>query len=381
MVEVAGKVVSIIGRLAAAPTAIVTGEITTRGGSVQRGLSRRTGIVVVARGSVRQLTGGRLQAKLARADQLGATCTGELGLLRALGLLPPPEPTASAVSLEALADKAGIGTEIVRLLGLFDLIDPHQGQCSFRDLVTAREVARLLGDGLDLPTILVTAMDVARPAAAARDHPLTRLKLVGDGAGRVARQLDGRAGELDGQMRLPLPVAGNPSVDELFEAAEEAEQVSDLGAAEALYRRCIALDRRDPIAPFNLANVLCAQGRSAPAKLFLRMAASIDPAFAEAWYNLALLLDEEGDKDGARNSFERAIGADPTYADPLYNLAHLAFEAGDFARAGDLWQRYLALDPDSEWSRRARHGLALCRQQARFGKDAPELRRRLSRDA
>jgi hypothetical protein len=27
-----------------------------------------------------------------------------------------------------------------------------------------------------------------------------------------------------------------------------------------------------------------------------------------------------------------------------------------------MWQRYLALDPDSEWSRRARSGLRLCRQ-------------------
>jgi tetratricopeptide (TPR) repeat protein len=378
MIDVAGKVVGILGRLTAAPTAIVTGEITARGGSVQRGLSRRTGIVVVTRSSVRQLAGGRLQSKLARADQLGAVCTSEAGLLRALGLLPPAEAVPGAVALDALADKAGIGAEIVRLLVLFDLIDPHQGQCSFRDLVTAREVARLLGDGLDLPTILVTAMDVARQAAAAPDHPLTRLKLVGDGAGRLARWLDGRPGELDGQMRLPLPVAGNPSVDELFEAAEEAEQTGDLRAAEPLYRRCVALDRSDPIAPFNLANVLCAQGRGGPAKLFLRMAVSVDPAFAEAWYNLALLLDEEGDKGGARNSFERAIEADPSYADPLYNLAHLAFEAGEFTRAGDLWQRYLALDPDSEWSRRARHGLALCRRQARFAKDTPGPRRRLS---
>lgn len=366
MIPLAGKAVSIIGRLAA-PTEAVTREVATRGGTVQRGLSRRTGVVVVARSSVRQLAGGLLQAKIARADRLGAICMSEIGFLRALDLLPPPAPVAGAVALDALADKAGISRETVRLLALFDLIDPQDGQCSFRDLVSAREVARLQGEGLDLAAIVTTAAQVARQGPPGQAHPLTRLKLVGDGRGQVARWLGGTLGELDGQMRLPLPATDNPSVDELFETAEEAEQAGDLQSAEALYRRCIALDRSDPIAPFNLANVLCAQGRSGQAKLHLQLALSIDPALAEAWNNLALVQDSEGDKAAARENFRRAIEADAEYADPLYNLARLEFEACAYTRAGDLWQRYLALDPNSEWSRKARHGLALCRRQAQSG--------------
>lgn len=367
MTLLAGKVVSIIGRLAAAPAPVVTGAIVARGAMVQRGLSRRTGVVVIARSSAAQLIGGRLQAKIARADRLGALCLSEIGFLRALDLLPPPEPVAGTVALDALADKAGISAETVRLLALFDLIDPQDGQCSFRDLVTAREVARLQGEGLGLPAILASAAQVARQGPPGQAHPLTRLKLVGDGRGQVARWLDGALGELDGQMRLPLPATGNPSVDELFETAEEAEQAGDLPGAETLYRRCIALDRSDPIAPFNLANVLCAQGRSGQAKLYLQMALSIDPALAEAWNNLALVQDGEGHTAAARENFTRAIEADPDYADPLYNLARLEFEAGTYARAGDLWRRYLALDPSSEWSRKARHGLALCQRQAQSG--------------
>jgi tetratricopeptide (TPR) repeat protein len=340
----------------------VAREVAARGGTVQRGLSRQTSVVVVARRSARQLAGGRLQAKIAQADRQGAVCVSETTFLRALGLLPDAAPVPGAVALDALAEKVGLDPEAVRLLVLFDLIEPCEGQCSFRDLVSAREVARLLREGLDLPAILATAGQAARRSP--QDHPLTRLKLVGDGSGQLARRIDGVLGELDGQMRLPLPRADNPSVDELFENAEEAEQAGDLATAEALYRRCIALDRDDPIALFNLANVLCAQDRGAAAKLYLQLAASLDPGLAEAWYNLALLLDAEGDKGGARQSFERAIAADSDYADPLYNLAHLEFEAGAFARARELWQRYLTLDPDSEWSRKARHGLALCQRQA-----------------
>ena len=132
-------------------------------------------------------------------------------------------------------------------------------------------------------------------------------------------------------MRLPLPRTDNPSADELFENAEEAEQEGDLAAAEALYRRCVALDRSDPIALFNLANVLCAQGRGAPPSSTCSSPPRSTGGLAEAWYNLALLLDADGDKAAARQSFERAIEADPYYADPLYNLAHLEFEAGAFA--------------------------------------------------
>jgi tetratricopeptide (TPR) repeat protein len=363
MIEPGGKV-TVIGHLGAAPPALVAQEVAARGGTIQRGLSRRTAGVVIAGTSVRQLASGRLQRKIAQADRQGAPCVGETAFLRALGLLPQAEPVAGAIALEALAAKVGLEPEVVRLLVLFDLIEPCDGQCSFRDLVSAREVARLLGEGLALAEILATAGRLARPGPAGRDHPLTRLKLVGDGSGQLARWIDGALGELDGQMRLPLPAADNPSVDELFETAEEAEQAGDLPAAEALYRRCIALDRSDPIAPFNLANVLCGLGRHGQAKLYLELAAAIDPGLAEAWYNLALVLEQEGDRGGARDSFERAIAADPDYADPLYNLAHLEFEAGALGRARELWQRYLALDPDSEWSRKARHGLALCERQA-----------------
>jgi tetratricopeptide (TPR) repeat protein len=365
MLALAGTI-SIIGRLSALPASVVAREVAARGGTLQRGLSRQTSVVVVARGSVRQLAGGRLQAKIARADQQGALCVSEGAFLRALDLLPAAVPAPGALPLDALAEKVGLAPEVVRLLVLFDLIEPREGQCSFRDLVSAREVARLLHEGTGLPAILATAEQATRREPGTQDHPLTRLKLVGDGAGQLARRIDGALVELDGQLRLPLPRADNPSVDELFENAEEAEQAGDLVTAEALYRRCVAIDKNDAIALFNLANVLCAQHRGAAAKLYLQLAASLDPGLAEAWYNLALLLDAEGHKDAARRSFERAIEADPDYADPLYNLAHLEFEAGAFGKARDLWRRYLTLDPDSEWARKARHGLALCQRQGQW---------------
>ena len=362
MVDLGGQTVTIIGRLASLPNRTAAAQIRRRGGTVRRALSPLTTLAVVGREAAAQLADGRLQAKLARADEIGARCIGETALLRALGLLAEPAPVGGALQLDELPGKVGLDPNAIRLLLLFDVLQPCQGMLGFRDLVAAREVARLLRDGLGIAEIIRGAAAVGAARGASGDHPLARLKLVCDERGHLARRIDDRFAELDGQMRLPLPDPGNPSADELFEAAEDAEQAGDLAAAEELYRRCTRLDRGDPIAPFNLANVLREQGRLGEAKSFLQLATAVDPTFADAWYNLALLVDAEGEKALARAYLERASAADPDYADPLYNLAQLHFEAGELAEASRLWRRYLILDPDSEWSRRARHGLALCRR-------------------
>ena len=361
MVELAGRIVGIVGRLDAVPSRLVAAEVARRGGVVRRGLSRRTSLVVIGHGAVRQLADGRLQDKLERAEAARAACLGENAFLRDLGLLPPLPTQAGAIALEDLPAQAGLAGEVVRLLVLFDVLQPVEGRCSFRDLVAAREVARLLREGLRLTEILEGSGRLAHRDGA--DQPLTRLKLVCDG-GRLARRIGDRIVELDGQLRLSLADPASPTADELFEAAEEAEQAGDLAAAESFYLRCIDADRSDPIALFNLANVLRERGSRGEARLVLQQALELDPGFADAWYNLAGLLHGGGQRQAACRCLERAIATDPDYADPLYNLAQLRFEAGDLGEAAELWRRYLRLDPDSEWSRRARHGLALCQRQA-----------------
>jgi Tfp pilus assembly protein PilF len=360
MVELAGRMVGIVGRLAALPSRLVTAEVARRGGVVRRGLSRRTDLLVIGHGALRQAADGRLQDKLERAKAAGAPCLSENAFLRELGLLPALAPQAGAMPLEDLPAQAGLAGDRVELLVLFDVIQPVGGRCSFRDLVAAREVARLLREGLRLAEIMEGSGRLAHRGGA--DQPLTRLKLVCDG-GRLARRMDDRIVELDGQLRLSLADPVSPTADELFEAAEDAEQAGDLEAAATFYQRCVDVDRTDPIALFNLANVLRELGTRGEARLVLQQALELDPAFADAWYNLAGLLHAGGQKHAAGRCLERAIAADPDYADPLYNLAQLRFEAGDLDGAAELWRRYLRLDPDSEWSRRARHGLALCRRQ------------------
>lgn len=354
-----GKTVVILGGLDAMPRRVAVDELARRGAVTRRGLTRATDVLVIGHQARVRLAGGRLQETLDKADRLGVAVISERTLLRGLGLLRPASEPA-AVSLVELERRSGLAPEIVRLLTLFDLIDTDGERCSFRALVTAREVGRLLDEGLGLISILESVGRIGTAGDDAGDHPLARNKLICDADGKVAVRYAGGFAELDGQMRLPLPPADNPTADSLFEAAEEAEEVKDFATAEHFYRRCTQIDPDDPIGPFNLANVLREQDRISDAKCYLHQALAIDPNFAEAWYNLAGVVDGEGRRDLARTYLLRAVAADPWYGDPMYNLAYWHFVAGRFDEARDWWRRYLDLDPDSDWAKKARKGLLLC---------------------
>ncbi len=369
MIDFSNRAVTIVGRLTAASASDAEAALAKRNGFFRRGQPRRAGILVISPLAFRQLDSGGLRRKLKNADEGGAVCLSEMMFLEALGLIETRPGTEGVVSLEDLPGKTRLDLETLRLLILFDVIQVHGDQCSFRDLVAAREVARLLGEGVSLGQIIEGVKRAAiRPRSnpvgpSGVDQPLARLKLVSDEYGQIVNQVGSIVADLDGQMRLPLPDADNPTMDELFEAAEEAEWLGESSVAMTLYQRCLRLDRQDPIAPFNLANVLRERGDIEGAVFHLRLALGLDPHFPDAWYNLALLMDGRGEKAAAKEGFERAIEADTNYADPVYNLAQLHFDDGDYDRAGHLWARYLVLDPDSEWSRRARYGLALCHRQ------------------
>ena len=268
MIDFAGQTVTILGRLAALPNRVAAVAIGHRGGVARRALAQQTTLVAIGRQAAPQLADGRLQAKLGRADQIGAPCSARTPCCAPSTCCRRRRRSRPRSGSTTLATRPGSNSDLVRLLVLFDVIQPDEdGALGFRDLIAAREVGRLLADGLGLAAIVQGTADASGGRLATDDHPLARLKLVCDDSGRLARRIEGRLAELDGQLRLPLANPGNPSVDEVFEAAEDAEQAGDLAAAEALYRLCVGLDRSDPIAPFNLANVLREQGRTSEARV------------------------------------------------------------------------------------------------------------------
>ena len=153
------------------------------------------------------------------------------------------------------------------------------------------------------------------------------------------------------------------SPDVLFERAQLAEDAGDIAEAERLYRVLMNCDPNDAAPPFNLGNMLRANGRKVEAEAALRSATRADPTFAEAWYNLSDLLDAQGRSEAAIDCLRRALQAAPDYADAMFNLALLLQRASQHKQAAECWRQYLANDAQSEWAARARRSLKFCEMQ------------------
>jgi tetratricopeptide (TPR) repeat protein len=367
--DLAGRRVFFAGRLSSMPRRIAVRYLAVRHARVRHAVGRAD-VLVVGHEACILIEDGRLQRHLQRARKFDVACISENGFLRSLDLLPRAYSGVGTLNLDAVGGLSGLHPDRIRLLALFDVIEPVNGLCTFADLLAARAVARLSNAGVSLSAV-VEAMVRLRRANRGR---LPVSSLVGDG-GAVARTIDGCIGELDGQLRLPLPETGNVAAADLCVEAERAEQEGDWDRAERLYRRGLALDRSNSEAAFNLALALWQLGRRREAKLYLALAVGINPAFAPGWYARALLLEEEGRLAEAAVHLRRAIDADPAHGDAHYTLARICLTMDEYAEAAAMWERYLFLHPDSERARRARHGLLLCRMHlqaaAREGEQVP----------
>ena len=343
---IAQRTVAVVGRLASMSWQDAAAKVAAAGGTLRRGLSRRTDVVVVGRRAHELVANRRLDRRLAQVARSRTQVVSEGALLRAIGMAPALSHIDRPFTLANIAAQTQMALDTVETLALFDVIESDEaGRCAFRDLVAARAVARRLNEGASLAEILAGALHAAGPG------------LHGDAAHIVATIERG-------QLHLPL-ADSNPDADDLFESAYAAEEDGDLTRAKALYQRCLHADRRDPTAPFNLANVLVALGQPPRARLHYELALSVDPKFVEARYNLAHQLEAAGDVAGAKTQLLAALKTDARYADAWFNLATLHTRDGDMAAAIRAWEKYLVLDPSGDWAEKARQSLTLCRRMAR----------------
>lgn len=349
------------GRLHGLTRQRLEGAVTRAGGRLLRRASPRATLVGLGHGSARVvLAGGPLPA-LPAALPPCAQVVSEMALRRRLGLAGALPPENRDLSEPDLARAARLDPAVVRSLALYDVIEPMEACYGYRDLVAAREVARLLDGGLGLAAIVEAAVILRRTGRGLFDTRLAETPW-----GEIVQEVAGRLGRLDGQYALPLGRAG-VGADEAFALAEEAELAGDLATAERWYRVAAALDRTDPVIPFNLGNVLDSSGRRNEARLAYGQALGRDPAFAEAWLNLAALHEGGGRVREAVEAYEAALRARPDYPEALSNLAILLTRQEEYAAALLLWERYLALEPRPADAGKARRLALLCRAQARAG--------------
>jgi tetratricopeptide (TPR) repeat protein len=348
----------IVGRLQGLTRGRLAGLVAGAGGRLVREPSARVDLVAVGHGSAPVCLANGPPIELPEGVPGGAELMSELALKRLLGVSAPIVEENRTLTPQELARGARLDREIVRCLSLFDVLEPLDGRYGYRDLLAAREAARLLRTGLSLRAIVEAALELRQAGWRLSDTRVNETPW-----GELVQQVAGRVGRLDGQFTLPLEETFQ-TVDEIFEKAEEMEATGDLDAAERLYRTALRMDRSDPVLAFNLGNVLDAQGRPAEAILFYQQAIVRDPGFAEAWFNMAILQEVAGRFSDAVNSYRKAIEAQPGYADALYNLALLLTRREHYAAALPMWERYLDLKPTRKEGQQARRLAMMCRLQA-----------------
>jgi len=343
------------GRLASIKRAEAAALVRESGGTPRRGLTRKTDVLVVGALGWPLLLDGRASKSLALAKTYGVAVASERQFLEWAGRAVPDEQVRT-YSAEQLGALSGLPRDVIDELTAFGLIDCRDGRYGFRDLTAARQLAELFAAGVALSTVTRSLHEIRKWLP---DAALSNLRLYPAASDALlVEHVKGRT-DRRGQYVLPVGEAGEDP-DDLFEQAQVAEEGGDIATAQRLYGKVMRIDPKDPIAAFNLGNILRSTGRKVEAEAAYRASTKADPRFAEAWYNLADLLDNQGRSDQAIECLERALAIDPRYADAIFNLALMHQRADRPAEAAACWQRYLALDNASPWAARARRALKYC---------------------
>ncbi len=345
----------VLGRLPGVTRERLSALVRAVGGRVVQAPSPRVDVICVSHGTAARFL--RETGAFTMPQGVPASCRliTELTLRRMIGLAPALPVENRTLDAEQLARQSRLSPEAVRPLALYDVLEPLDDAYGYRDLLAAREVARLMRDRLLLGDIVQAAITLRQSGRTLSDTRLCEAPW-----GEMLQEVAGRLGRLNGQFALPLPEQFE-SIDDIIAQAQELERAGDFAGAERLHRIALRIDRADPVLHFNLGNLLDAANRSTEAALAYQQAIACDPQFAEAWLNLGCVKESIGDYAGAKDCYSRAIDSRPDYADPLFNLAVLLTRDEQYGSALPLWERFLGLSPSAKDAQHARRMAMLCR--------------------
>lgn len=112
------------------------------------------------------------------------------------------------------------------------------------------------------------------------------------------------------------------------------------------YRQAVALKPDDHDAHFNLGNALRDQGKPAEAEASYRAALALDPNRATTHNNLANVLKDQERLDEAVAFYRRAVALDPGYHFAYFNLALALHAQGDSVEAAAACRQAIAIKAD-----------------------------------
>jgi tetratricopeptide (TPR) repeat protein len=345
----------VVGRLHGLTRKRLRAVVQQVGGELVGRPSSRVDLVAVAHGSAQMVLHAAPPLALPKGLDGGITLSSEMTLKRMLRLVSPGVEEDRTLDRDDVLRASKLSPEVLDCLTAFDVLEPTDSRFAFRDVLVAREVKRLLDRDYELFAIVEASFALRRSGVS-----LSEARLLEAPWGEIVQETCGGLATLDGQLALPLQHAVASS-DELFERAEVSEVSGDLASAEHFYRAAMAGDRADAAIPYNLGNILDAQGRRPEAVLAYYEALQRDPDFAEAWFNLGVIDEEDGHIARAIQHYQVAVSKQPNFVVALYNLALLLTDQEHYDAAGPLWERFIGLAPEGPDTARARRCVTLCR--------------------
>ncbi len=344
--DLAGKSVALYGRMVDQPRVALEKAILGASGRVERDLTRKSNFLVIGGGARNLIPSGRLLQRIWSAESQGIPVASERRFWRLINDKEEPRPTYPLINVTSqLAEGA------IEILNAFDVVHVAGGNCRFADVDEIRTARSLADEGHSLSAIVVILLDAKDSA------PAGRHKVITDAVGEARLQWDDGQTTLGGQGWLPLDESAD--LDDLFDLAMLAEASGQWADAERYYSMCAQMDRKDSIAPFNLANVLRKLGKDGEAIHRLGQAIARAPEFVEAYYNRALCHEARGDDPLAESDLRAALSFDASYPDAIFNLGQLRLKLGDHHEARELFNRFLSQSPSHEWTVRVKKALSV----------------------
>ena len=123
-------------------------------------------------------------------------------------------------------------------------------------------------------------------------------------------------------------MSGNADVQQKFAEAQALEARGDIAAAEAAYRRLLAVMPGQPVLLARLALVRKAVGAFGEAESLLRRAILAEPGEAPLHNNLGNVLRAQGRLADAEASYRKALALKPDYGEAAYNMGAALEDAG-----------------------------------------------------
>ncbi|MCE4556935.1 tetratricopeptide repeat protein [Roseateles cellulosilyticus] len=208
---------------------------------------------------------------------------------------------------------------------------------SHQDVVVGRTAHALHAAGVPPRKVLQALRQVK---ASLTEAPLSGVRLRPHAGGVALHLADRRLDAYTGQALLLFDDEPDAAAVEPLRAATERDaadwlheavrlEASDTAAAEAAYRRVLAMEVCCAAAYINLGALLCEAQRCEEAVALYEQALDHCEPSALIHFNRATALEDVGRPHQAVAAYERALALDPALADAHFNLGVLLDKLGD----------------------------------------------------